>query len=126
MRRFRAVIPRGLAAGIGARRAELLYLPGALVLALVHAAAKHLGAFESRPLVGAWLVAAAIFLLLWPLPWLRMGAAASRAASLSTTDLVSRLRAFALLFYILAAVSTISLAMVVGLLVLASLPRLPT
>ena len=104
-----------------ARTAFLLFqIPVALLLVVAHALAKHFGAFRSEPLVEAWVVGAGILALLWPVSLWRVGTAALRAASTATEKLAFQLRAYAALFFLLAAVSIISLAILVGLIALAS------
>lgn len=84
----------------------LRQVPLTIVLFLIHVVAQNLGAFTSRPLLGAWLTALVLLPMVWPFTWLRVVAAALRAAPAAPGAVASHLRAIALLFALLALACT--------------------
>jgi hypothetical protein len=103
-RRLREVVPEPVRAVHG--RALIAFfgiqVPATIVLFALHKVAQNLGAFSSRPLLGAWLTGLALLPMLWPFTWLRVAVEAARAAPAVAANIASHLRALALLFSLLA------------------------
>lgn len=86
-----------------ARRAYLVFqLPCAIVVASVYAGFRQFGWLEASSLVGLWLLVLGIAALTWPVYIARLAFAAYRNIGISTGSMASRLRALAVVAFVLA------------------------
>ena len=99
-----------------ARRVYLVYqLPCAIVVACVYAGGRQLGWLAASSLVGLWLLMLGITALIWPLYIARLAFAAYRNIGISTGSMAWRLRALAIVAFVLAGLLCIVL---IGMVVL--------
>jgi hypothetical protein len=102
----------------------LRQVPCSAVLWLLHFIARRLGAFESHPALGVWLLAMAFTPAVWPGPWTRVTVAAFGAGNRSDGRLASRSYAIGVVFLLMAGFSFLCLGLFLYLLALVSMPKL--